>query len=210
MVVYIIFTQSALGKIIDKKIAEKNKSDKDYHLTGNRLRKQFTVTVQETLQELAEETKSNRAILFEFSNGTTNLIGLPFLFMTAASEVASPGLPLISQHHQRLNTSVIASFLIKLEKEGYIFIDEKSISMDEFRILRQIMERADIKNALFYSIQGIDESIGFIVIVTTNRSGNNIDLHKSLTLLNKVSQKISSMINFNEIEKREKKNKKWK
>lgn len=210
LVVYILFSKSSLGKIVDKRIAEKVKEDKSAHKHGNRLRKEFTITVQETLQDLAEQTNANRAILFEFSNGTSNLVGLPFLFITAASEVATPGLPLISQRHQRLNTSIIASFLNKLENEGSIFIDENIPMIEEYKILDQIMKRGNIKSALFYSIQGIEEAIGFIVIVINKDSIKTLDLPKALLLLNKASQKISSMINFDKIEEIEKEKKKWK
>lgn len=207
---YIMFIKSSFGKILDEKMAEKAKDDKNNHLHGNRLRKQFTVCVQDTLQTLAEETQSNRAVLFEFSNGTTNLVGLPFLFMTAACEVATPGLSLLSQRHQRLNTSVVAGFLAKLEKEGFLFIDSSSEILEEYKILGQIMQRADINTALFYSIQGIEEAIGFLVILTTKESGHRIELAKALLLMNKASQKISSMINFDEIDEIEKKKHKFK
>lgn len=203
-IAYILYSRSSLAQVIDSKFSEKLEIEKSSHIHGNRLRKHFTVAVQETLQDLAEKTNSNRAVIFEFSNGTTNLVGLPFLFMTAAAEVASPGLSLISQRHQRLNTSTIANFLVKLEKEGHIFIDCSEKVPEEYKVLEQIMIRANIGSALFYSIQGVDEAIGFLVIVTTKTSYNTIDYPKVLPLLSKASQQISSMINFDEIEEREK------
>lgn len=210
LMTYLMFWKSSLGRVIDRKMAEKEESDRSTHIHGNRLRKQFTVAVQEILQDLAEETNANRAVLFEFSNGTTNLVGLPFTFITAAAEVATPGLSLMAQRHQRLNTSVIASFLARLEREGSIYVDIDAANIGEFSILGQIMHNADLNTALFYSIQGIDEAIGFLVILTTKASGNKLDLTKSLLLLNKASQRIGSMINFDEITERERKRNKWK
>lgn len=209
-IVYYTFANSALGKVIDKKLSEKAKEAKESHKYGNRLRKQFTHEVQTILSDLAEETGANRAIVFEFSNGTVNLVGLPFLFMTAAAEVATPGLPLIGPRHQRLNTSIISSFLIKLEKEGTIFIDRNVPIPEEYKLLSQVMERADINDALFCSMQGIDEAIGFIVLVTTKSSGNKLSQHNAALALNRATQKIGSMINFDEIEEREKERKKSK
>ena len=159
---------------------------------------------------MAEETNANRAVVFEFSNGTTNLVGLPFLFMTAAAEVATPGLPLIGSGHQRLNTAVISNFLVKLEKEGTIFIDDSVPMIDEYKILAQIMDKANINSALFCSIQGIDETIGFLVLVTTKSSRNSLDLQKVLLPTSKAAQKIGSMINFDEIEERERERNKFK
>jgi hypothetical protein len=170
------------------------------------LRKQFTANVQEILQDLAAETHANRAILFEFSNGTTNLVGLPFLFMTAAAEVATPGLPLVSQSHQRLNTATIASFLTKLETEGSVFIDGYDIP-EEYTTLNQIMLRSNTDSALFYSIQGLEEAIGFLVIITTKQSGHKLDHNKSLLAISRASQKISSMINYDKLTEIEQKKK---
>ena len=210
LIVYILFSRSTLGQIIDEKMAQRVKSEKKIHLHGNRLRKEFTIAVQDVLQDLAERTEANRAIVFEYSNGTSNLVGLPFLFMTAAAEVATPGLSLISQRHQRLNTSVMAGFLAKLEKEGSIFIDVNSPLLEEYKIVGQIMQGADIQNALFYSIQGIEEAIGFLVILTTKASGKLLDFRTSIHLMSKASQRIGSMINFDEIDEIEKEKHKWK
>ena len=210
LIVYLMFSRSSLGTLIDKKIAERWKDDKILHKRGSRIRKQFTADVQDILQEVAEHTNANRVILFEFSNGTNNLVGLPFLFMTASAEVASPGFPLMTQSHQRLNTSIIAQFLIKLEKVGYVFINDSTSPIKEFQILGQIMQNAQIQSALFYSLQGIDEAIGFLVFLTTKSSGIKLDLHTSLQWANKATQKIVSMINFDEIEERERKTHKFK
>lgn len=205
-----MFSRSALGKVIDRKFSEKAQEAKAVHKHGNRLRKQFTQEVQDILSDLAEETDANRAVVFEFSNGTTNLVGLPFLYMTAAAEVATPGLSLIGPRHQRLNTSIIANFLIRLEKEGSIFIDNSIPMINEYKILYQIMENANINSALFCSIQGIDEAIGFLVIVTSKSSGKSLDLQKALLPTSKAAQKIGSMINFDEIDEREKEKNKFK
>ena len=209
-VIYFLFNSSAYGKAIDKKLSEKASEAKAAHKHGNRLRKQFTQEVQDILSDLAEETNANRAVVFEFSNGTTNLVGLPFLFMTAAAEVATPGLPLIGSGHQRLNTAVISNFLVKLEKEGTIFIDDSVPMIDEYKILAQIKDKANINSALFCSIQGIDETIGFLVLVTTKSSRNSLDLQKVLLPTSKAAQKIGSMINFDEIEEREREKNKFK
>ena len=210
LIVYIMFSKSSIGHIIDEKISEKIESDKSSHIHKNRLRKQFTIDVQEILQDLAERTNANRVILFEFSNGSSNIVGLPFLFMTASAEVATAGLNLMSQRHQRINTSIIAGFLTKLEKEGRIFIDRSSPILDEYNIIKQIMHNADIGSALFYSVQGMEEAIGFLAIICNESSGNNIDFQKAVISAGKASQRISSMINFDEITKIENKRKKWK
>jgi hypothetical protein len=198
--VLIIYSKSLFAKVLDKKLTEKANEAEASHRHGNRLRKQFTQNVQDILSDLAKETDANRAIVFEFSNGTTNLVGLPFLFMTVAAEVTTPGLALMGPRHQKLNTSIISSFLIKLEREGYLLIDDSLPMIEEYKILSQLMEKANINSALFCSIQGIEEAIGFLVIITSKTSGNKFDLRTDLISTSKAAQKIGSMINFDEID----------
>jgi len=207
---YLLSSKNVLSKIIDRKFSEKEEEEKANHKHGNRLRKQFAEEVQEILSDLAEETKANRAIIFEFSNGTTNLVGLPFLFMTATNEVATPGLPLMSQRHERLNTAMVAPFLTRLERDGFIFVDRTGPIPPDCRVLEQVMERADIESVLFYSIQGVDEAIGFLAIVTTRSSYNILEYPAILPLVSRAAQRIGSMINYDEIDEREKEKKKFK
>lgn len=200
--VYISFTKSSLGKVIDEKFSERLEEEKATHKEGNRLRKQFTKNVHEILDDLAEQTDADRALVFEFSNGTSNLVGLPFLFMSAAAEVVTHRAQPVSSNYQRINISIAASFLIKLEEEGFIYMNDLKCSQLEFPILTHLLGQDDVKSALFYTLQGVDESIGFILLSTTNASGKILDKDLAMTEVARAAQKISTLINFNELTKR--------
>ena len=206
-----MFSKSSIGKIIDQRLSKKIEDQKTTHKQGNKLRKQFSQNVQEILQDLAEHTNANRALVFEFSNGTSNLVGLPFLFMSAAAEVVTPGTALIGQMYQRMNTSIVANFLADLEDKGFVYVPDLSTAPEEHKVLTYFMLPNDVKSALFCSIQGIDEAIGFLVITTAMPSEKSINICKALPLLRKASQKIGSMLNFEfltgEEDKKKKENK---
>lgn len=199
---YIRFTKTSLGKIMDEKFSERLEEEKATHKEGNRLRKQFTKNVHEILDDLAEQTNADRALVFEFSNGTSNLVGLPFLFMSAAAEVVTHRAQPVSSHYQRLNISLAASFLVKLEEEGSIFMKNLSCSQLEYPIWTYLLGQDDVKSAMFYSLQGVDEPIGFILLSTTNASGKILDKEVCMPEVARAAQKISTLINFNELTKR--------
>ena len=198
LVSYIIFAVSSSGKAIDKKLAKKLEQDKTAHKIGNCIRKQFSQNVKNILQELAQDTESDRALVFEYSNGTRNLVGLPFLYTSAVAEVNVPELNPISHRFQKINLSLLSGFIHKLEEEGSIYIEDIEEIKQEYPILHELLKPSLAKSALFYALQGIDEVIGFIVITKVDKA---IIKKPSLTEVAKSAQLISSMINFEEYQK---------
>lgn len=206
----ILLYRGSLGKLVDKKISKKLDEDEETHKIGNRLRKDFNKNVVEILQDLAEETGADRALVFEFSNGTSNLVGMPFLFMSATAEVVTPNTSPVGHRYQKVNTSIGANFLIELEEHGYIYIENLEESKDKYPILSYFMLPNDVKSALFYSIEGVDSVIGFLVITTTCTCGRVLNKYESIPVISKAAQKIGALLNFNEISKGLKSEKKFK
>lgn len=200
--VYVSFIKTSFGKVLDQKFSEKIEEEKAIHKEGNRLRKQFTKNVHEILDELAEQTEADRAVVFEFSNGTSNLVGLPFLFMSAAAEVVTHMATSVSTNYQRMNISIAASFLTSLEEEGLIYVKDITEIQTEFPVLTHFLKKDDVKSALFYILQGVDEPIGFIALSTTDASGKILNKDAAILETAKAAQKISTLINFNELTKR--------
>lgn len=198
LVSYIIFTASSSGKLIDKKLAEKLEKDKIIHKIGNRTRKQFSQNVKDILQELSEDTDADRAIVFEYSNGTTNLVGLPFLYTSAVAEVNIPELDPISPRYQKINLAILSGFIHKLEDEGSIYIEDFDKIKSEFPILHELLKPSLSRSMLFYALQGVDEVIGFVVIMKVE---GPLEKKHSLTEIAKSAQLISSMLNFDELHK---------
>lgn len=165
---------------------------------GNRLRKQFSEEVIVLLQDVAINACADRALVFEYSNGTSNLAGLPFLFASAAAEVTSTGTSPVALQYQRINLSLIAKFLTQLEKDGYIFIEDLKEVKEEYPVLYAFMEPNNVKSAIFYAIHGVDEVVGFIVATTIHEK--ILCKKDSLHEVAKAAQIISSMWNFDNLD----------
>lgn len=201
LIFYVFFSESLLGKALDKKLSNQIDEQKKLHIQGNSSRKQFHKNIGAILKDLAKETDTNRAIACEFSNGTSNLVGLPFLYMSIAAEVMCPGLDPIIEKYQRINVSFMPNFLLELEEKGYLYIEDFQNLPSEYGLLPHLVKDKDIKSGLFYSIEGVEEAIGFIAVFTIRKSNKMINTPAVMAEMAKAAQRIGALINFSELNK---------
>lgn len=164
------------------------------HVAATQLRKNTTPKIRSELLELASEVKANRAMVFEYSNGSSNLIGLPFLYMSATCEVVTPGVRSISGQFQKINTTIVAEFIEKLEEKGYYYTKDIEEIKDSFPVLYSLLITAEVKSLLFYVIYGVHDSIGFMLVATTGN--HTFTREESLPRTASSAQRISSLLNL--------------
>lgn len=192
---------------IQQYLEQKTQENKSKHIDGISKRKKFSKDVKTVLRDLAEEVGADRALLFEYTNGTSNLIGLPFVYASAASEVLAPGVSSVSHLYQKINISIAADFLIHLEEDGYLFIDDLELLKMHYPVIYNFMKPSGVSSALFYPIQGVEEVLGFIVVTTVG--GHKLNKKEAIQKVSLSAQQISSMMNFEELDKKMNRNKKW-
>lgn len=184
--------------IIRAYIEKKATESKDSHKRGTIKRKNVSPEVTKVLSNLILETNSDRALLLEFSNGTSNLAGLPFLFVSATSESLSLGTASVAQSYQRINVSLFANFLLDLEDKSYIIINDIEEIQNEYPYIYFLLKASNVKSAVFYSIYGVDEELGFIILESSQK--NTLNRDETLSEIMESAQKISSLLNFEGIE----------
>ena len=197
--IYLLFSlkkvyTNALKTYLEGRVLEKEKSHTDAAL----YRKKILPKIRKELSHLAEETKSDRALLFEFSNGSYNLIGLPFLYATATCEVTTQNTFPVLNKYQKVNTSVIAPFLEVLEDKGYFYTHDIDELKDSFPTIYAFMKPNGVKSAMFYSLYGVDDTIGFIVITTVG--DKDFPRDGTICKIANSAQIISSMLNYSKIQ----------
>jgi len=180
-------------KNVYKDHIEENKKE---HTIATNYRKQITPKVRSLLSTLAEETKADRALLIEFSNGTSNLVGLPFLYLSATIEVVRPGVSLVSQCYQRTNVSLLADFIEHLEKVNYFYVENIEELKETYPIVYGFMAPNGVKSALFYSIYDDQDAIGFVVVTTVKDTFARKDV---LPKAASVAQAMSVLLNFDKM-----------
>lgn len=182
---------------IKKYLREKLLDDDTKHKKATQHRKNITPEIRKLLSELAQETGADRALLFEYSNGTQNLVGLPFLYTSATCEVVKHGTLSIMHLYQKLNTAIIAEFIEELEDKGYYFVENIEDIKFTFPVAYNFMKPNGVTCALFYALYGVENSIGFLVITTV--SNHCFEKRDSIARIAEYAQIISSMLNFDKL-----------
>lgn len=184
-------SSKALIKYIETKLITANK----VHLKAIAHRKNITPEVREELSCLAKKLNVDRTMLVEYSNGSQNLVGLPFLYLNATNEFVKPGVNSISYKYQRTNTSIFASVIEDMEILGYLYIENVENVKDTYPVLYGMMKSDKAESALLYPLYGMDNSIGFIEIMDKN----TINKKEAVPTIANAAQRISSLLNFDEI-----------
>jgi len=180
--------------MVDKKIRENNEG----HLKGTKKRKNIIIEVSKVLGDLILATKANRALLFEFSNGTSNLAGLPFLFVNATSESLTYGTASVVNSYQRINVCLIADFIFELEEKGYYHIDNTEDIKNLYPALYSFFKNDQVTSATAYAIYGVDEALGFIIIHSVN--GKIMKRSEVLPQVAEAAQRVSALLSFDDLE----------
>ena len=184
-----------IREYIQKKISE----DKYSHAKGTAKRKNVSPQIQKILSNLLVETDGDRALLFEFSNGKSNLAGLPFLFLNATSESLSVNTSSVAHMYQRMNISLFADFIIELEKTSYFYAEDIEDIKCKYPFIYNLMKPNGVKSMLFYSIYGVDDTLGFIVLTSTKKTFARKD---ALPVLAEKVQMVSSLLNLEDLEEK--------
>ena len=137
-------------------------------------------------------------MLFEFSNGSSNLAGLPFLFINATSESLSVGTPAISLTYQKLNVSWFANLIFELEDKSYFYAKHIEETKDLYPSFYAFLQNDNVESVIYYSIYGVDEPIGYISL--TSVKGKTLEGSDTLPKMAEAAQKISSLLNYGDID----------
>jgi len=153
--------------------------------------------IQKTLKKLVEDTGTNRALLFEYSNGSSNLVGLPFLYLTATAEVMTVGTKPVAHKYKKLNTTIIADFLEELETKGYLYIEDLEEIRDTMPVVYGLIGKGNMGSLLCYSLSGVNTNIGFISVSVKKPS--NFKRDEVLSTVAASAQVLSTYLNFDDI-----------
>lgn len=194
----VYFLIKTFPDVIRSYVENKILNSKNEHLKGTIKRKNISPAITKILSSLIMESNGSRALLFEFSNGNSNLAGLPFLFINATSESLSIGTSSVGHLYQRVNISLFADFILELEDNNYFFIEDMDNIKIEYPFIHNLFKPADIKSAIFFSIYGVNEKLGFIMLGSD--SGVTFNKDEVLPLVVEAAQKISALLNLDNLE----------
>lgn len=184
--------------VIRDYIEHKLLENKGSHTKGAIKRKNISPRITKILSDLLVDTHGDRALLFEFSNGNSNLAGLPFLFLNATSESLAVGVHSVSHNYQRINMSLFADFIVELEDKSYFYAADIEEVVTKYPFIYNMMKPNGVKSMLFYSIYGVEDTLGFIVLTTVK--DKTITRQDTLPAVAEAAQMISALLNLENLE----------
>lgn len=170
--------------------------EKKEHINAAIYRKKVSPKIKAILSELAENTEADRAMLFEYSNGSSNLVGLPFLYVTATIEVFKPLVTPVFQNYQKVNILVISDFIEHIDTHGYFYAKDIEDIKCQYPMIHAYMAPNNVKSALFYALYDDRNSIGLIALTTQKET---FERHNVLPRAAEAAQQISSLLNYDKI-----------
>lgn len=195
---YSYFLIKTFPKVIQSVVEKKIRENSDNHKNATKKRKNIIMEVSKILSDLILDTGANRALLFEFSNGSSNLAGLPFLFVNATSESVSLGTSSVVTSYQRVNICLLADFIFELETKGYYHVDNIEDIKNIYPAMYSLLKRDNVTSVTAYAIYGVNEVIGYIIIHSIN--GKILSRGNVLPQVAEAAQRVSALLSFDDLE----------
>jgi hypothetical protein len=185
-------------EFVKKLFKKHSQEERANHSIASNYRKSIIPKIKKELSYLAESLNIDRSLLFEYSNGTSNLVGLPFLYATATTEVVKPGVNQVSHLYQKMNVSLFADFIGELETKSYFYFEHIDDIKEDYPMVYNYMKPNGVKSGLFYALYDDEDSIGFIVVTSVSKIFQRTEVLPRTAIS---AQLISSLLNYNKLRK---------
>lgn len=145
---------------------------------------------------MVEEIEADRALLLEYSNGSSNLVGLPFLYITATVEVLNHNIHSVINQYQKTNVSIVSDVIEKIEDDTFLFIRDLETIKYEYPVIYTLLHKNGVKSVLFYALYSDNATIGFVVVTSVR---NYLERKEILPKVATEAQAISSLLNYDKL-----------
>ena len=190
------FIIKSFPDLIKEFIQSKAEEDRIFHRAATKHRKKVSKEIQKVLTDLLTDLNADRALLFEFTNGTYNLAGLPFLFLNATSEALSKNTISAANIYQKINLSLLADFTTELEEKGYYLVKDMEDERLKHPVLHSFISVTNAKSALFYPIFKDNTMLAILAVSSVNGQAVCKDC---VPRVSKATQRLSSLLSFGDL-----------
>ena len=183
--------EKLVDKLVDVLDKQGQKKEKE-HQKGEEYRKKVICQCDMIASELLKETGADKVSIFEYSNGSKNLAGIPFLHFSPIAEKTESGFKNKEAFNLKLDITTLGVFLIDLEKEHMITIKNIKKESEKYPELGHYLGMQKQHKGVYANLVGIKSSTGFISI--TFNHNKKVDYAKVESVLYNYTQKISNFI----------------
>lgn len=153
---------------INNYVKDVNRIRHDKSLT---IRHETDLKIYPLLVELRSRIGADRAIFLEFHNTVTNLMGIPFRFLTLSQHDESYHTGFNIDKYKSINSSVLTGFLSSLSVRSFLKVDDLDAFKIEYGTAYETLNNSDAKALCYMYLTGGDKPLG-ILILEWNRDQN--------------------------------------
>ena len=187
-------TEKRNDEIIDHIVSALDKREdikKRVHDEGTKRRKEVIYQCNTFAKEIMEKTDADKVTIYDYSNGTESLAGIPFLHFRNIAEKKSS---VLTRHpiQEVLDINTLGVFLLDLEQEQVITIKNIKREEDKYPELNHFMGLQKQHKGIFANVVGLDSSLGFISVTFTHNK--KVDYPMLEKLVYEYAQKVSNLL----------------
>lgn len=119
------------------------------------------------------------------------------MFISATYETLSFRAPSVAHLYQRINVSLLADFILDLEDNNFFYTGNIEELRNSSPFIYNTLKTSGAKSAIFYSIYGVNNKLGLVALTSITKV---FDKNEVLPAIAEASQRISSLLNFEELE----------
>lgn len=159
-------------------------------------REKINTEISGVLLELRISLNADRVILMEYHNTVSNLVGIPFRFMTMTQMRLGYGIEAPDHNkYTSINTGLISEFIQDLNHNDYIEVKDMESFNLVYPIMAKILTGDDCRYAAFTNLSGSRTPVGFIIVEWVREEDHeNINWNTVRSELSKSSKDINRII----------------
>lgn len=177
---------------MDNYIKETNKVKHEKSLI---VRHETDLKIYPLLVELRSRISADRAIFLEFHNTVSNLMGIPFRFLTLSQHDESYNTGINIDKYKSINSSILTGFLSSLSVRSFLKVDNIDAFKIEYGTAYETLNNSDTKALCYMYLTGGDKPLG-ILILEWNRDQNYdlLDWNEIRNNVTNISMRINAIM----------------
>lgn len=157
------------------------------HKVQIELRKQSSIEIKKLMNDFIINNDLSRTMTLEYSNGSSNFAGLPFLYLSFTNESTLVGNNYLSLTTDRLNSTLFSQLIIDLDRNRFLIFNNYKDAEKKYPILDCIFENIDIKSIAFSLISGRSGDLGILILMKERTPWTLMESHKIVSLSYKIA-----------------------
>lgn len=172
--------------------------EKEEHEALLEKRRNVDKTINAALERVLMRTNCDRAFIFEFHNGGTNLGGLPFLRMSNTYEVVDTGILPQRHHQENISLSMYGRLVTKIIESPYVTVNANMKEEEIPAIAYETLHHMSIHTALYVRISDIKGRVIGYVGIDFVKADKNLHGNSHIQMVRELATEVGALLSVDD------------